>query len=63
MGEWEIRAPFGDFDQSGLLCGGEILATAILDGLLHHCEVISINGSSYRLKNHLQAIGHETEVA
>jgi DNA replication protein DnaC len=29
----------------------EVLATAILDRLLHHCEVISINGPSFRLKD------------
>ncbi|UNM10296.1 ATP-binding protein [Streptomyces formicae] len=33
------------------------------DRLLHHCEAISINGPSYRLKNRLKAIEHETEVA
>lgn len=43
--------------------GDEVLATAILDRLLHHCEVISVNGPSYRLKNRLKAIERETEVA
>jgi len=33
-----------------------ILATAILDGLLHHCDVININGPSYRLKDRLTLI-------
>jgi hypothetical protein len=28
----------------------------ILDRLLHHCEVVSINGNSYRLRNKLFAI-------
>ncbi|WP_279637895.1 ATP-binding protein [Streptomyces albidochromogenes] len=36
--------------------GYEFLATAILDRLLHNCDVISINGPSYRLKNRLAAI-------
>jgi DNA replication protein DnaC len=36
--------------------GEEVLATAILDRLLHHCEVIAINGPSYRLKNRLAAV-------
>ncbi len=31
-----------------LLGDDEILATALLDRLLHHAEVISINGRSYR---------------
>ncbi|MFF4756905.1 ATP-binding protein, partial [Streptomyces sp. NPDC002514] len=43
--------------------GDEVLATAILDRLLHHCEVVPINGPSYRLKNCLQAIERETDVA
>ncbi|MFE7549308.1 IS21-like element helper ATPase IstB [Streptomyces gardneri] len=39
LGEW------------GEVFGDEALATVILDRLLHHCEVVSINGNSYRLKN------------
>jgi DNA replication protein DnaC len=31
--------------------GDDVLATAILDRLLHHCDVLSINGPGYRLKN------------
>jgi DNA replication protein DnaC len=39
------------FAQWGNLLGGdEILATALLDRLLHHAEVIPINGRSYRMK-------------
>jgi hypothetical protein len=30
--------------------GDEVLATALLDRLLHHAEVISITGRSYRMK-------------
>lgn len=30
-----------------------MLATALLDRLLHHAEVISINGRSYRMKERL----------
>jgi DNA replication protein DnaC len=33
-----------------LLGGDEVLATALLDRLLHHAEVISIQGRSYRRK-------------
>ncbi|MFD0474966.1 ATP-binding protein [Nonomuraea thailandensis] len=40
----------------GQVFGDEVLATAILDRLLHHCEVIAINGPSYRLKNRLAAV-------
>src|SRR5205085_6575462 len=38
------------FAQWGNLLGDEVLATALLDRLLHHAEVIPINGRSYRLK-------------
>jgi DNA replication protein DnaC len=48
-------------DEWGSVFGDEVLATAILDRLLHHCEVIAINGPSYRLKNRLAA--GETTVA
>lgn len=34
----------------GALLGDEVLATALLDRLLHHAEVIAINGPSYRMK-------------
>lgn len=33
-----------------LLAGDEVLATAILDRLLHHCHVVNIDGRSFRLK-------------
>ena len=32
-----------------MLAGDEILATAILDRLLHHCHIVHVDGSSYRL--------------
>jgi DNA replication protein DnaC len=34
-----------------MLAGDEALATAILDRLLHHCHVVSVDGRSYRLKD------------
>jgi DNA replication protein DnaC len=33
------------------LLNDEILATALLDRLLFHCEVINLSGKSYRMKN------------
>lgn len=38
------------FAEWGALLGDEVLATALLDRLLHHAEVIPINGQSYRMK-------------
>lgn len=49
------------FSEWGQVFGDEVLATAILDRLLHHCEVIAINGPSYRLKNRMEAV--EAQVA
>ena len=44
------------FGEWGQVFGDEVLATAILDRLLHHCDVVAINGPSYRLKNRLAAL-------
>jgi len=41
------------FSEWGALLGNEVLATALLDRLLHHAEAISLNGKSYRMKNRL----------
>ena len=38
------------FSHWGNLLGDEVLATALLDRLLHHAEVIPIKGRSYRMK-------------
>src|ERR1700676_551438 len=43
------------FSAWGELLGDEVLATALLDRLLHHAEVIPINGRSYRMKNRQEA--------
>jgi len=45
-----------------MLAGDEVLATALLDRLLHHCHVVNIDGRSYRLRHLDQAISNkETE--
>lgn len=44
------------FSEWGSVFGDDVLASAILDRLLHHCEVVSINGASYRLKDHLDVM-------
>jgi DNA replication protein DnaC len=41
------------FSEWGQVFTDEVLATAVLDRLLHHCEVIPINGPSWRLKDRL----------
>jgi len=44
------------FGQWGSLLGDEVLATALLDRLLHHADVIAINGPSYRMKERVAAV-------
>ena len=44
------------FTEWGGVLGDDVLATAILDRLLHHCDVIAINGPSYRLKDRLTLV-------
>ncbi len=40
----------------GAILGDEVLATAILDRLLHHADVVTINGPSYRIKDRLALV-------
>ncbi len=35
--------------------GGRVIATAILDRVLHHAITLNIRGNSYRLKDQLKA--------
>jgi DNA replication protein DnaC len=39
------------FAEWGALLGNDILASALLDRLLHHAEVVSISGPSYRMQD------------
>ena len=43
------------FADWGELLGDTVIATAILDRLLHHSHVLNIRGESYRLKDKRQA--------
>jgi len=38
------------FSEWGGLLGDDVLATAMLDRLLHHAEIVAINGRSYRMR-------------
>jgi DNA replication protein DnaC len=42
------------FAEWGFLLNDEILATALLDRLLHHAEVISVSGKSFRMKERME---------
>ena len=43
--------PFGPFGRWGEVFGDDIVAAAMIDRLVHHAEVISLKGDSYRLRN------------
>ena len=43
---------FGDW---GELMNDTVIATAILDRLLHHSHIINIRGDSYRLKDRVKS--------
>lgn len=43
---------FGDW---GSVLGDTVLATAVLDRLLHHASVVNIRGENYRLKERRKA--------
>ena len=38
-------------DRWGETFGDDVVAAAMIDRLVHHAEVISLKGDSYRLKN------------
>ena len=33
------------------ILGDQVMASAVLDRILHHCTVVNIKGESYRLKD------------
>ena len=43
------------FSKWGEVFGDSVIATAILDRILHHSSVINIKGESYRLKEKKKA--------
>jgi DNA replication protein DnaC len=43
------------FANWGEVFGDQVIATAILDRILHHCVTVSIRGDSFRLKEKLKA--------
>lgn len=42
------------FSDWGELMNDKVIATAMLDRLLHHSHIINIRGETYRLKDHLK---------
>jgi DNA replication protein DnaC len=41
-----------NFSLWGEIFGDDTVATAMIDRLVHHAEILSLKGDSYRLKNH-----------
>ena len=44
------------FAEWGAMFGDPVMATALLDRLLHHASVVQIEGASYRLREHADLI-------
>jgi DNA replication protein DnaC len=40
------------FEDWGKVFGDQVLASAIIDRLVHHAHIIKITGESYRIKNY-----------
>ena len=47
-----ILTPNRGFAEWGEIVGSSVVATALMDRLLHHAIVVQIEGSSYRLRRH-----------
>src|SRR5712692_3227226 len=47
------KLTFGSWDSA--FAGDSVLTAAMLDGVLHHATIVSINGESYRLKDKRRA--------
>jgi IstB-like ATP binding protein len=45
------RPPPLPFSAWGEIFGDEVTATAMIDRLVHHAEILSLKGDSYRLKD------------
>ena len=48
------------FAEWGDVFGGTVVASALLDRLLHHAVVVQIEGASYRLRRHAELIPENT---
>jgi len=46
------------FREWGDIFGDKVIASAILDRLLHHAQVVNIKGASYRLKDKLEQVNN-----
>lgn len=42
------------FEEWGEILGDEVMATALIDRVLHHCHLVNIRGNSYRMREHTE---------
>ncbi len=52
------------FEEWGSIFGDDVMASALIDRLLHHCHIVNIRGNSYRMKNHTElykTLNYESE--
>jgi DNA replication protein DnaC len=42
------------FEQWGEILGDDVMASALIDRLVHHCHIINIRGNSYRMRHHTE---------
>jgi DNA replication protein DnaC len=40
------------FEKWGEIFGDEVMASALIDRLVHHCHIVNIRGNSYRMRHH-----------
>jgi DNA replication protein DnaC len=40
------------FEQWGEILGDDVMASALIDRLVHHCHILNIRGNSYRMRHH-----------
>jgi len=51
------------FEEWGEIFGDDVMASALIDRLVHHCHIVNIRGNSYRMRQHadLQQLLHPTD--
>jgi len=42
------------FEERGEIFGDDVMAAALIDRLLHHCHVVNIRGTSYRMRHNVE---------
>lgn len=42
------------FEEWGEIFGDDVMASALIDRLVHHCHIVNIRGNSYRMRHHAE---------